>query len=260
MQVSKRLSPNRPELRYRDQGRSGSIYDPESEVMTMKYRVMVIAVLMGTLVWAGPAVGQDTAWSVEGEVVTADNCRIGCPCILGEAPHHGHCNFVGIFHVTKGRYGEVSLDGSEFGLAGEFVRDKGQADQTYTYVAYYIDSEADDSQREALRAILTGPAFAPLGEPAEVKDVAIQMEGMEHFGEVGKTYGGTIGDVATVMVTPIAGAMPGQPMVIENSAEPLFHWTCLGEATGSQYSAGGKQFVFEGTSGESHRFAFGSGH
>ncbi len=215
--------------------------------------------LVSMAVLPAPGVAEDPSWSVSGQVVTADNCRIGCPCILGEAPHHGHCNFVAIFQVDEGSFGDVSLANAEFGLAGEFVRKEGQAEQVYNYVAYYIDSEATEAQRSALRSILTGPAFAPLGEPQEVEDVPIAMTGMEHFGEVGQTYGGTIGEIATVMVTPIAGVIPDKPMVIENSAEPLFHWTCLGKASGSFYSAGGQEFEFEGTSGESHRFAFGSG-
>jgi hypothetical protein len=51
----------------------------------------------------------------------------------------------------------------------------------------------------------------------------------------------------------------GKPFVIENSLEPLFYWTCLGKATGSFYRGGGQNFRFEGTSGESHKFAFKGG-
>ena len=225
----------------------------------MRTKTLILVLLIGALTSAGVAQAEDTSWSLEGEAVTADSCSIGCPCILGEAPEHGHCDFVGIFQITKGNYGDLSLDGAKFGLAGEFVREKGQAEQTYHYVAYYIDSEAEKPQREALRAILTGPAFAPLGKPSELEEAPIHLKGMDNFGKAGQTYGGTIGEIATVMVTPIEGAKTGEPMVIQNSAEPLFHWTCLGKATGHYYSLGGKKFDYEGSSGESHRFAFGSG-
>ncbi len=122
-----------------------------------------------------------------------------------------------------------------------------------------MDSGATSEQQEALRKILTGPACAPLGEPAEVEALPISVEGLESFGQVAMTYGGTVGEIAQVTVTPIEGARSGEPLVIENSAEPLFHWTALGKASSSFHSSGGQNFSFEGTSGESHKFAFSGG-
>jgi hypothetical protein len=98
-----------------------------------------------------------------------------------------------------------------------------------------------------------------LGKPAELEEVPITLTGLESFGQVVKTYGGKVGNIATVEVTPIQGALAGKPLVIENSLEPSFYWTCLGKATGSFYSAGGQNFRFEGTSGEGHKFAFKGG-
>lgn len=202
---------------------------------------------------------EDPAWAVEGIALTADNCVVGCPCIFGEPPTHGHCEYVGIFRVDAGHYGEVDLAGSHFALAGRFVREDRESGPTYTYTAYYIDSGAGDEQRAALRSILTGPAFAALGEPAEVAEVPVSLSCVERFGQVGATYGGSVGEVASVQVTPISGATEGEPLVVDNSAEPLFVWTALGEASDSFYRAGGQEFTFEGTSGESHRFRFAGG-
>ena len=73
------------------------------------------------------------------------------------------------------------------------------------------------------------------------------------------TYGDMVGDIAKVEVTPIAGARADEPMIVENSAEPLWHWTALGKSTSSYYRSGGQDYSFEGTSGESHKFAFSGG-
>ncbi len=191
--------------------------------------------------------------------MTADSCVVGCPCIFGEPPSHPTCQHVGIFRVEEGNYGDVDLADSSFAIAGEFARPTREAAQEYRHIAYYIDSGASEEQKKALRKILTGPTFAPLGKPAEVKEVSIGLTGMEAFGQVGKTYGGAVKKIAKVEVTPIEGATAGQPLVVENSAEPLFNWTALGKASNSFYKAAEKNFEFNGTSGESHRFSFRGG-
>ena len=221
------------------------------------YVVAIVVIALAVLLLRGKP--QDAAWSLEGQAVTADSCPVGCPCILGEPPAHGSCQFVGIFRVTKGQYGKVRLDNVNFAVAGEFSRPDSQARQIYRYTAYYLDAQATDGQKKALKRILTGPAFQELGKPAEIRETAISFTGLENFGQVGKTYGGTVGQVAEVEVTPVAGSAPGQPMVVTNSAEPMFHWTALGKATHSFYKSGGQNFQFEGTSGESQKFQFSGG-
>jgi hypothetical protein len=164
-----------------------------------------------------------------------------------------------ILDVEKGNYGELDLVGTRFALAGEFARADEHGVQQFLYVAYYVDSAASKEQQAALRSILTGPVFAPMGEPVEVEAHPISFEGMENFAVVGATYSASVGDIARVEVTPIEGARAGEPMVVENSAEPLWHWTALGKATNSYYRSGGRDFSFDGTSGESHKFAFSGG-
>jgi hypothetical protein len=228
----------------------------------MKSRWVVLAIGLAALIIVAVLLKgkpKEEAWSLEGRAVTADTCVVGCPCILGEPPTHGTCQFVGIFHVEKGAYGKASLDNVNFAVAGAFSRSAEQSKQTYRYIAYYFDSNANSAQKRALRRILTGPAFEQLGKPAEVKDMPITLAGLDTFGEVGKTCAGSVGDIAKVEVTPIEGAVAGQPMVVTNSAEPMFNWTALGKASGSFYRAAGQNFKFDGTSGESHKFSFSGG-
>ena len=216
--------------------------------------MVVFMILVGCAAQSG-----EPPWAVSGKVVSTDNCVVGCPCILGEQPSHDSCRFVAVFQAEDGHYGELDLSGSRFAMAGEFTRANEKGEQEYLYVAYYVDSGAGTEQQTALRTILTGPAFAPLGEPSEVEALPISFEGLENFGLVGMTYGGMVGDIAKVEVTPIAGARADEPMIVENSAEPLWHWTALGKSTSSYYRSGGQDYSFEGTSGESHKFAFSGG-
>jgi hypothetical protein len=68
-------------------------------------------------------------------------------------------------------------------------------------------------QKEALRKLFSGPPFVGMGQAAELKEVAIKFENLDSFGQVGKTVGGRVGEIAKVEVTPIAGGTdPNKPL------------------------------------------------
>jgi hypothetical protein len=93
-----------------------------------------------------------------------------------------------------------------------------------------------------------------------VKEIAIKFENLDAFGQVGKTTSATVGEIAKVEVTPIAGNTdPNKPMVVENGDEPGTPWKALGKASNSFYRAAGKEYKFDGTSGESNRIAWKGG-
>jgi hypothetical protein len=93
-----------------------------------------------------------------------------------------------------------------------------------------------------------------------VKEIAIRFENLEAFGQVGKATSDTIGEIAKVEITPIARVTdPKKPMVVENGAEPGSTWTALGKVSNSFYRSARKDHKFDGTSGESQRFAWKGG-
>ena len=221
--------------------------------------ILTLIAAVGLMQTAARA-AEEPAWSLEGRTISADSCVVGCPCILGEPPTHGHCEFVLVWQVDKGQYGEVTLDGVKWGLAGQFTQKVIGERTKDTFVAYYIDSSASAEQKEALRKLLTGPSFAALGQAAEVKEVPIRFENLDGFGQVGKKVSCTVGELAKVEVTPIAGGTdPTKPMAVDNEAEAGMKWTALGKATDSFYRSAGKDYKFEGTSGESHLMALKGG-
>ena len=202
----------------------------------------------------------EPAWSIEGRMIGADSCGPDCHCIIGGPPDHGLCQFFAICQIDNGQYGDVKLDGAKYALAGEFVHKFVGEPVKRSFVAYYIDSGARADQKEALRKLFSGPSFAGMGQPAEVKEVAIKFENLDAFGQVGKTVSGTVAEIAKVEVTPIAGGTdPDKPLAVDNEAEPGLKWTALGKTSNSFYRSAGKEYKFEGTSGESHRVAFKGG-
>ena len=221
--------------------------------------ILTLIAAVGLMPTAARA-AEEPAWSLEGRTISADSCSVGCPCILGEPPTHGHCEFVLVWQVDRGQYGEVKLDGVRWGLAGQFTQKVIGERTKDTFVAYYIDSGASAEQKEALRKLLTGPSFAALGQAAEVKEAPISFENLDAFGQVGKKVSCTVGELAKVEVTPIPGGTdPTKPMAVDNEAEAGMKWTALGKATNSFYRSAGKDYKFEGTSGESHLMALKGG-
>jgi hypothetical protein len=112
-----------------------------------------------------------TRWQLSGDYFENCNCRVVCPCLVSPAapltarPSEGFCDVALAFHIDKGSYGSVSLDGLNVVLAAHAPGP--MADGNWT-VAAYIDARASDQQTQALGAIFTGgeggpmAAFAPL--------------------------------------------------------------------------------------------------
>ena len=225
----------------------------------MKIILTVIAVAVGMIQSVARA-ADEPAWSLEGKMISADSCGPDCHCIIGGPPDNGLCNFFAIVQVENGRYGDVKLDGVKYGIAGEFALKIIGEPIKHSFVAYYIDSGSTAEQREALRKLFTGSSQHAMGQPAEVKELAIKFENLGNFGQVGKTTSATVGDIAKVEVTPIAGVTdPNKPMVVENGAEPGSTWNALGKGSNSFYRSAGKDYKFDGTSGESHIMALKGG-
>ena len=166
----------------------------------MKIILIIIAVGVGMIQTVARA-AEEPPWSLEGRMISADSCGADCHCIIGGPPDNGLCKFFAISQVDNGQYGDVKLDGVKYGIAGEFALKIIGEPIKHSFVAYYIDSGASAEQKEALRKLFTGPSFAGMGQPAEVKEVAIKFENLDAFGRVGKTASGTVGEIATAFIT-----------------------------------------------------------
>lgn len=94
-------------------------------------------------------------WEMEGPYLKNCNCDPGCPCDFNADPTHGHCQGMAGMRIDKGNYGDVSLDGLHWVALYKWP---GRIDEGDGHVQAIIDETADESQREALGAILGGQA------------------------------------------------------------------------------------------------------
>ena len=160
-------------------------------------------------------------WQLTGDYFENCNCDVVCPCLassvapLTSRPSRGTCDVALIFHVDKGTYGDVTLDG--LNVAVIMHAPGPMADGNFTAAAY-IDDRADDRQTGALAAIFTGveggpmAAFAPLiATQLGVKKVPIR------YSIQGKSRSAEIPAIMQMAVEPIPTMHPSGEI-----------WTTLG--------------------------------
>jgi Protein of unknown function (DUF1326) len=54
------------------------------------------------------------SWRVIGDWFDNCSCAVACPCTFGQPPDNNFCESVLFWHIERGHYGGVSLDGLSF--------------------------------------------------------------------------------------------------------------------------------------------------
>jgi hypothetical protein len=113
-------------------------------------------------------------WHARGDWFDVCKCNIPCPCEFAQPPTFGDCEGILAWHIRRGRYGEVVLDGLNV-LAVGYFQGNVWAGAKVT-MAIFIDANADDKQREALQMIFGGQAG---GWPGEFAKNVADVRGIE---------------------------------------------------------------------------------
>ena len=154
-----------------------------------------------------------TQWSLAGTYFETCNCEAACPCVFTSPPTQGDCTALVAWHINKGRFGEVALDGLNVALA---VHAPGTMVQTKWKVAAYFDDNASDAQNEALHAIFSGKAG---GHPAVLASFIGEIVGAKNvpmrYRADGKNSSLSIPGIAEAEIEALEG-QGGQPIRIDN--------------------------------------------
>lgn len=191
------------------------------------------------------------AWSLKGELILNCNCTVFCPCVVSLGKHpptEGHCQTWGGIRIDKGKFGKTDLSGLNVALIIEIPERMARGNWT---VALWIDERATDAQFKALETILSGKGKGStnifsivvgtyLG--AERAPVTYETDGQKRRLTVPKKITGEI--------QPIAGAKPGEAVVISNSQYWIAPDIVVAEATQSRVRAFGRVWDFTGRSAE----------
>lgn len=179
-----------------------------------------------------------TQWSIRGEYFENCNCDVICPCIhnhLRARPTQGHCDVVLIFNIEQGQYGNVSLGGLNFIMA---LTTPGVMSEGNATAALYIDERANEQQREALTAIVSGEAggppavigeFIPITNFLGVKFVPIS------FRKEGHQRGASVPGILDFNVEGLTGANSDDVQWLDNVGHPANTRLAVAQGTRSTY-------------------------
>jgi len=151
-------------------------------------------------------------WTIDADYLQACNCDYGCPCEFEAPPTMGFCEGMGIYKITKGKFGNVSLDGVAFAFGIKFPAAMHKGNGTAIWV---IDSRATPEQRDAMNQILSGkvggmpfevfPMLITNLLPAQYAPIDVKLNGRDSSATIGGGAGGAIA------CEPIKNPVTGDP-------------------------------------------------
>ena len=198
-------------------------------------------------------------WAFEADYLQACNCDYGCPCEFEAPPTQGYCEGIGAWRITKGRYGDVPLDGLGLGFVARWP---GMLHEGNGTAALLFDERATPPQREALMQIASGQAG---GMPFEliVKTFSKVLEPRYvpfQFTLKGRDSSVRMGDVASAQLEPIKNPVTGDPesLRIEHGTGFIFKSAECVSAKAWQAAAGELKFSWPGKAGFVAKVSYGN--
>lgn len=191
-----------------------------------------------------------TKWSLEADYLQACNCDYGCPCEFQARPTQGFCDGMGAWKISRGRFGELSLDGLALGFVAHWPGALHEGNGT---LAVFIEEKADAKQRDALMRIATGQEG---GMPFEIIAQTItklldpQYVAFD-FNLNGRNSTLRMGKNVSIVLEPIKNPVTGDPesVRLEHGTGFLFKSAEVVSAKESRASVGELNFDFPNKAG-----------
>ena len=200
-------------------------------------------------------------WTILGEYMESCNCDYLCPCVYTNPQGpvtYDHCTAALVFRIDAGSYGDTTLDGLKFALV---IRSgKVMAEGNWVF-AGVVDERANDTQRQALAAIIGGEAGGP---PGLIRDNLVSdFRGIAfkpiEFNLDGLKRSTVIGDAVSFEIEGVAPRnRPGEPLYIDNTAHPANRRLALARSKETHIHGFGldMDIVGKGNNGHFARFAW----
>jgi len=174
-------------------------------------------------------------WQLAGTYFETCNCEVACPCVFLSAPTTGECTVLVGWHIERGAFDTVTLDGLNVALA---IHSPGHMAQVKWKAALYLDEQATEVQQQALTQIFTGQAgghpgmiVSQVGEMLGIKSLAID------YHAEGKRRRMRLANIAEAEIEALAGqggaditisnhplcVAPGHPAVVAKSQRLRYH-------------------------------------
>lgn len=117
--------------------------------------------------------GREIAYQLEGRILEVCDCKVLCPCWIGEDPDNGTCDAVVACHVDKGTVDGVDVSGHTVTLLGHIP---GNILEGNWKAVALVDEEATPEQQETLLNVFTGKLGGPLADFAQLIGEVVAVE------------------------------------------------------------------------------------
>jgi len=180
------------------------------------------------------------AYHLEGRLLEVCNCRVLCPCWVGEDPDYGTCEGINAWHVDKGTIDGVDVSGHTIAM---IVHIPGNVLAGNWKAAVYLDDRVTPAQEQALLAVYTGKKGGPVADLAKLVGEVVSVEkvpiAFEVHGGRGTIRIGTAGfaelepyksatGATTTLADTIFSTVPGAPVFVGKSPHYRAHNAKLG--------------------------------
>ena len=166
------------------------------------------------------------AYHLEGRLLEVCNCRVLCPCWVGEDPDFGTCDSINAWHFDHGTIDGVDVSGRTIAtinhIPGNVLAGNWRA-------VVYLDDRVTPAQEQAILDVYTGKKGGPvaelaklIGEVVGVEKVPITFDvqgghgtiriGGDGFAEL-EPYKSAAGKTTTLADT-IFSTVPGAPVFV----------------------------------------------
>ena len=199
------------------------------------------------------------AYKLEGSILEVCDCKVLCPCWIGEDPDNGTCQSALAYHFDRGVIDGVDVSGLTLALEA-FI--PGNVLNGNFRAQIYIDERASKEQEAALLSVFTGKQGGPvadlarlIGEVVKVERAPIRFEVKEGTGtlRIGNSteaemqpYRGPTGK-STTLVESIFSTIPGSPAYVAKASMFRMRNQTVGvDVDLRNHNAIQGQFAFEG--------------
>ena len=173
-------------------------------------------------------------YQLEGRLLEVCNCRVLCPCWIGEDPDYGTCDTIIAWHFDKGTINGVDVSDRTIALIAHVP---GNILQGNWRAAVYLDDRVTPAQEQAILDVYTGKLGGPVadlvklvGQVVSVEKVPIKfaVQGGKGTIEVGTAgfaelvpYQSATGQTTTLTDT-VFSTVPGAPVFV---GKALDYWS-----------------------------------
>jgi hypothetical protein len=113
------------------------------------------------------------SYHLEGRLLEVCNCRVLCPCWIGEDPDFGTCQTIVSWHFDKGAIDGVDVAGTTLAAVCHVP---GNILQGNWSAAIYLSDHVTDEQEAALLKVYTGQAGGPVADLAKLIGNVVSVE------------------------------------------------------------------------------------